>query len=416
MCTVLGFWCKIDKRFCASGIKGARQMKVSNQGRAFFFILLVAVFLATYFLLKPYLGVVVFSVITVVIFKPVFDWILKRVGGHKGWATTLTIITIFLAVLIPALIVVNITVNQAITLVRDISAMVSGDDANFNTVLNKVNEILATAPLMVPYVNIPTYQLSEESILQAVQQIAGPVSNYVATQAVSLGSASVAWITNTIIFLAIVGTLFPTYEHAFQTLKDLSPLPDELDQLYITRFVAMTKAMFKGILVIAVIQGIVAGLLMAATGTWYVFLLTLLAIFVAVLPMGVNVLTVPVAIVHILMGNTWQGIVIIAGSLLLVSNIDNLIRPRLVSRDAYLNPALILLAAFGGLSLFGLLGVIYGPIIVIFFVTTIEIYLKHYRIPEFQPVEQPGEGEKEISSKKGAKIGGKWRNRQGGQA
>ena len=388
-------------------------MKGAYQGRTFFFILLVAVFLATYFLLKPYLGVVVFSVITVVIFKPVYDWILRWVGGRKGWATTLTILTIFLAVLIPALIVVNITVNQAITLFHDISAVVSGNDTNFTMVIDTINESLATAPAMVPFINIPTYQISEDSILQAVRQIAVPVTNYVATQAVSLGSASVEWITNAIVFLAIVGTLFPTYDNAGQFLKDLSPLPDELDQLYLTRFVAMTKAMFKGILVIAVIQGIVAGVLMAATGTWYVFLLTLLAIFVAVLPMGVNVLTIPVGIVHFLMGNTWQGIVIIAGSLLLVSNIDNLIRPRLVSKDAYLNPALILLAAFGGLSLFGLLGVIYGPIIVIFFVTTIEIYLKHYRIVAVQSAELTDEQLEKSPLRKRARIGRKWRNRQG---
>jgi predicted PurR-regulated permease PerM len=106
----------------------------------------------------------------------------------------------------------------------------------------------------------------------------------------------------------------------------------------------------------------------------------------AVLPMGVNALTIPVGIVHFLLGNTWQGVVIIALSLLLVSQIDNVIRPRLVSKEAYLNPALVLLAAFGGLSLFGFLGVIYGPIIVIFFVTTIEIYLDHYRMPTLQPV------------------------------
>ena len=175
----------------------------------------------------------------------------------------------------------------------------------------------------------------------------------------------------------------------------------------------MTKAMFKGIIVIAVIQGIVAGLIMAVTGTWYVFLLTLLAIFMAVLPMGVNVLTIPVGIVHFLLGNTWQGIVIIAGSLLLVSQIDNLIRPRLVSKEAYLNPALVLLAAFGGLSLFGFLGVIYGPIIVIFFVTTIEIYLNHYRIAAIQPAKLKEEQPKKSPARKGAKIGGKWRNRQG---
>ena len=104
---------------------------------------------------------------------------------------------------------------------------------------------------------------------------------------------------------------------------------------------------------------------------------------------------------------------IIAGSLLLVSNIDNLIRPRLVSKDAYLNPALILLAAFGGLSLFGLLGVIYGPIIVIFFVTTIEIYLKHYQIVAAQPAALTEKKSEESSPKQRARIGGKWRNRQG---
>ncbi len=361
-------------------------MKETTQGRVFFYFLLAIVFVATYFLLKPYLGVVVFSVITVVIFKPLYDLFLKWVRGRKGWATTLTISAIFLAVLIPALIVINITVNQAILLVRDMSSVVSGEDNNFTVVIDEINRILATLPNRVPYIEIPLYQIDEESIAQAVRQIAGPVTNYVATQAVSLGSASVEWITHAIIFLAVVGTLFPTYDRSLQLLKDLSPLPDELDQLYINRFVAMTKAMFKGIIVIAVIQGIVAGLFMAAAGTWYVFLLTLLAIFVAVLPLGVNALTIPVGIVHFLLGNIWQGILIIAGSLLIVSQIDNLIRPRLVSKDAYLNPALVLLSAFGGLSLFGFLGVIYGPIIVIFFVTTIEIYLKHYRVSTMQPL------------------------------
>ena len=76
------------------------------------------------------------------------------------------------------------------------------------------------------------------------------------------------------------------------------------------------------------------------------------------------------------------GILIIAGSLLVVSQIDNLIRPRLVAEDAYLNPALVLLSAFGGLAWFGFLGVIYGPIIAIFFVTTIEIYLTHYQLSD----------------------------------
>ncbi len=339
---------------------------------------------AAYRLFEPYLDVVVFSVVMVVIFKPLYDFIEKQVGGRKGLATTLTIAILFLAILIPVIFVINITVNQARVLAQDLSQFVAGENTDVTVVINEINRLMAS----VSY--LESYQIDEASLVEAAKKMAGPVTNYVAQQAISIGGASVAWITNTIIFLSIVGTLFPAYNQTLDFMKDLSPLPDELDQIYIDRFVAMTKAMFKGIFIIALIQGIVAGIFMALTGTAYVFFLTLLAIFVAVLPLGVNILTIPVGIVHWFLGNTWQGILIIAGSLLIVSQLDNLIRPKLISNEAYLNPALVLLSAFGGLTWFGFLGVIYGPIIAIFFVTTIEIYMTYYR-PDLVPKVLVGE-------------------------
>ena len=372
-------------------------MQISSQGKIFFYLLLTFVFVVTFVLLKPYLGVIVFSVVVVVVTKPLFDLILSWVGNRKGAATTITIIVLGLAVLIPLLFVINITVSQASVLANDLSALVAGRNDNLTDIIEEINLILA----QIPYVD---YQLSENQILEAVRKMVGPVSGYVAERAISLGGASVEWITNAIIFLSVVATLYPMYDSAVQLLKDLSPLPDELDQLYIIRLVAMTKAMFKGIFVIALIQGVVAGSFMWFTGTAYVFFLTLLAIFVAVLPMGVNILTIPIGIAHFLLGNTWQGIVIIAASLLIISQIDNIIRPKLVSNDAYLNPALVLLSAFGGLAWFGFMGVIYGPIIAIVFVTTLEIYLEYYRIPELEPAvaivprEEKGETKTETES------------------
>ena len=367
-------------------------MQISSQGKIFFYLLLVFVFIITFVLLEPYLGVVIFSVVVVVVTKPLFDLILRWVGGRKGLATTLTIVALGLAVLIPLLFVINITVEQASVLAKDVSALVAGRNANLTDIIEEINEILAK----VPYAD---YQLSEDQILEAVRRMVGPVSSYVADRAISLGGASVEWITNAIIFLSIVATLYPTYDKTIQLLKDLSPLPDELDQIYITRLVAMTKAMFKGIFIIALIQGIVAGSFLWFAGTAYVFFLTLLAIFVAVLPMGVNILTIPIGIAHFLLGNTWQGVLIIAGSLLIISQIDNIIRPKLVSSDAYLNPALVLLSAFGGLAWFGFMGVIYGPIIAIVFVTTLEIYLDYYRIPELEPVVEISSVKKEGETK-----------------
>ncbi len=351
-------------------------MTLSTQAKIFFYILFAFILWITYTLFQPYLNVIVFSVIIVVIFKPLYDLIEGWVGGRKGVATTLTIGALFLAVLIPSLFVINITVRQATVLREDISDFVAGRNANVSDVITEINKLLET----VPYID---YTLTEESIIEAGKNMAGPVTSFVADQAVSLGGASVEWLTNAIVFLTIVSTIFPAYDKLLEFLKDLSPLPDELDQIYIDRFIAMTKAMFKGIFIIAVIQGIVVGIFMAIAGTAYVFFLTLLAIFVAVLPLGVNILAIPVGIVHWFLGNTWQGILIIAASLLIVSQLDNLIRPKLVSNEAYLNPALVLVSAFGGIAWFGFLGVIYGPIIAIFFVTTIEIYMTYYR-PDLQ--------------------------------
>jgi len=67
-------------------------------------------------------------------------------------------------------------------------------------------------------------------------------------------------------------------------------------------------------------------------------------------------------------------------TLLINNNVDNILRPKLVSKEASLNPALILIAILGGLSMFGPLGFIYGPVLMIFVVTTFETYLKHYTI------------------------------------
>lgn len=155
-------------------------MQISSQGKIFFYLMLAFVFIVTFVLLKPYLGVIVFSVVVVVVTKPLFDLILRWVGNRKGAATTITIIVLGLAVLIPLLFVINITVSQASVLADDLSALVAGRNDNLTDIIEEINLILAK----IPYVN---YQLSEDQILEAVRKMVGPVSGYVAERAISLG-------------------------------------------------------------------------------------------------------------------------------------------------------------------------------------------------------------------------------------
>ena len=65
--------------------------------------------------------------------------------------------------------------------------------------------------------------------------------------------------------------------------------------------------------------------------------------------------------------------------MIVIANVDNVLRPMLVSDKAKINPVLVILSVIGGLKVMGMLGVIYGPVIMILFVTAVEIYKKYYR-------------------------------------
>ena len=92
------------------------------------------------------------------------------------------------------------------------------------------------------------------------------------------------------------------------------------------------------------------------------------------------------ALIFLLTGNLSSAIIILIGFYVFVNPTDLILRPKLVSKEAYLNFALMLLALFGGLAVGGILGMIYGPVIMILFITTIDIFAEYFAEPKEDPV------------------------------
>ena len=76
--------------------------------------------------------------------------------------------------------------------------------------------------------------------------------------------------------------------------------------------------------------------------------------------------------------------------LIVVSNIDTVLRPRLVPKGAYLNPALVILSVFGGMQLMGVIGALYGPVIMILLITSVEVYLKYMLRSDLEALQDEG--------------------------
>jgi len=213
-----------------------------------------------------------------------------------------------------------------------------------------------------------------------IQQGAKTIGTFFLERLPDISSGAFQLFTFVIVFIIVLYSLFPVQDKLIKFLKDISPLDDRIDSIYITRIIAMSKSMVRGTFFIAIVQGIISGIFLAIVGVDYVLFLTILMIFLGVIPMvGSGFVMVPIGIIMLFTGNIWQGILLILVNVFVVGNIDNFMRPKLVLKEAELHPALIILGVIGGLQYFGLLGFIYGPVIMILLITTIEIYTNHIR-------------------------------------
>jgi len=321
------------------------------------------------------MNVIFLSFVVVNFFHPVFQFFLRIF--KKTWAATLsTLLTIFGLFFFPLWFFIQITVQQIGSIYSDLNSFISGNGGSLVSMtaplINAVNNVLMRIPTV-------EYRLTAASLQEILETNVQPAATFLLNSSVGLGTQLLNLIPLVVLFGFILWSAFSDYKQFLAYIRKLSPLPDTIDQLYFSRIRAMTNAMVRGTFVIAIIQGVVAGLVLWLFGVPYVFFLTLAMIFLSIVPLGSGFVNIPVAIIMILTGNVAGGIIVIIIHLLVISNIDNLLRPRLVPKEALIHPILLLLSVLGGIQIFGFLGLLYGPIIMIVVITTLEIYIQYFR-------------------------------------
>ncbi len=165
-------------------------------------------------------------------------------------------------------------------------------------------------------------------------------------------------------------------------LKKALPLKEEHSERILNQFNDIIYATIYGAIIIAIIQGTLAGIGYFALGIDSAFFLALLTITAAFIPfIGSTIVWVPIAAITIINGlmtdnNTLflKGIGFLFYGILVISTIDNVIRPKLVGDRANVHPLIILLGVFGGLSFFGVIGIIIGPLLLTLFIASLKIY------------------------------------------
>ncbi|BCX13996.1 MAG: hypothetical protein KatS3mg085_528 [Candidatus Dojkabacteria bacterium] len=167
-----------------------------------------------------------------------------------------------------------------------------------------------------------------------MSNVIAPVGNTLTQNLGQITQTSFMLLTKLVVYVTVVLTLLPNKQKILKFIKQLSPFPEDFDDLYIKRISAMTLSMVKGTFVIAFVQGLFSALLLYILNVPYVAFWSLLVVFFSIIPVGAGIVLIPISIFLALVGNIYGAIFLFLMNALVVTNIDNVLRPMLVSKDA----------------------------------------------------------------------------------
>ena len=355
--------------------------------RNFFGVLIIVSTILVLVLIRPYLSVIIFSLTIVVVLRPLYNrvyswkWV-SNFRASKGLATALTILGFILFIAIPVTILAMLAHSQVEALSSDISV----DEFALEDFLDELLTEIETLPVL------SSVEIDRESFLEtltsAVDQLFRTLINLVLSIAASFPNLLISMF----LFFGFLVTLLPSYDSLADLERDLINLDRPIFEAYATKISLMTRSMFLGIFVLSFIQGGAMGIFYTIAGVPYAAFWTMLSIALSVLPLvGISFVVLPMSIILILNGDVRSAIIVLIGFYGFANWIDIVLRPKLVPQGAYLHPMLLILSVFGGLALAGFFGVVYGPVIMIVFVTTIDMYRRH-----FLGIGEPAEADNEV--------------------
>ncbi len=348
-----------------------------NQRRAVAIFTIIALLFGAYFL-RNYFVLMVVAAVGAYLFTPLFNWFDRRLG--TGLAATATLVSALVVVIVPIGLLLVLAFVQISRMINDIAGWVKTTDLSElgDKALHSVNDVAARVPFAHITVTAETLrkaivtggQHAGQWLLQFLQGAVGGVAGAV---------------TQAIIFLYVFVALLANRDRVRTLIGQLNPLGEEVTDLYLTKMGAMVRGTVSGQFVIALCQG-VAGAASIYVGGFHhgFFIFAILLTALSIIPLGGGIVTIPFGIGMMFYGNVGGGAFVVLWHLLVVTNIDNFLRPILVPRDARLNSALMLLSVFAGLTMFGAWGIVIGPVLMIVIVTTIDVYLAVYKDVELQ--------------------------------
>ncbi|QYZ69515.1 AI-2E family transporter [Neotabrizicola shimadae] len=333
-----------------------------------FILLVVLISAGLVWLVLPYFGGVLWAVIFSILFRPLFLRLLSATGGRKTLAAALSLLTCIFIVLIPAAVMLQ-------SLLAELSvshgATGTGTGAGTGVALDPAAAVQSLWNALPLFVTDTLTRFGIEGpgqLREMVATVIGEIANTATRLSLQVGQGTLQLTINLGVMLYTLFFLFRDGPAIMAAIRRCSPLSPDHTARIIDRFASVVRATIKGNVIIAIVQGVLGGVIFWLLGIDPALLWGFAMMLLALLPVvGAALVWFPFGVILLLGGDVTKGLILLAYGTLVISVVDNLLRPALVGRDLRLPDYVVLISTLGGLSVAGANGFVLGPMIAALF-------------------------------------------------
>lgn len=305
------------------------------------------------FMIKPFFFPIFWAAVIAGIFYPSYAFMKDHVPS-PNLAAAVVLVLIIIIIILPGFVIGSLLLAESLDIYQSFDMGAISVDLQVRNLLRKLSGH--------PYLSM--LSVNADTLTNAITDAIKGIVNYIfqslrdLTQNTVIFFAQFAIMLYTLFFFIRDGRFF------LHSLSRILPLGEARELMLFKIFSTTARATLKVTLIIGGLQGILGGLLFLALGVKGALTWGVVMVFSSIIPgVGCSIVWIPAGIILLLMGNTWQGITILAFGVLVISMVDNFLRPLLLGHDVQMHPLLIFLSTLGGIMLFGMSGFVLGPII-----------------------------------------------------
>jgi len=347
----------------------------SKSGIVLFAIFFVVIILLLFRLLWVFLGAIVLALLTVNLTYPIYSRLEKFFRNRKNIAAYLMTAFVLLCIIIPVFFVLLTISKETAHLYTKTKDFISQDELSY-----LMNNNSLTGKFLKELSRLLEHEITPEYITQVTNNVIKNIAVYLYKEFNTIVSNAAKFILSFLVMIATIFTMYKRGDELKEYLLQVIPLPKHNIDIIVTKF----NEIGRSILFINGLSGVIQGTMLAVSflivGLGAPALWGAIGGFLAFMPIiGITLVYIPATVFLILQGKLVSAVFIFAFNILHSSLVEYILKPRLIGKDIKMSGLLVFVGIIGGMQIFGVLGILYGPLIIALFISFAELYRLEYR-------------------------------------